>query len=201
MLINKDYGASITISQSEARTTHKKSAVLVTTGMGCASSSNCQLEVSSPSPTATLQSFRGAFVVTVPKRTRLERSVRVSMALRARIATPENPVETRLKHSSGVALKDVNVWKVEAEIAKKGSYLEQGVNRLVFDLPLGKKMASVQDYIGNRDEYIAMYQPVLSVKYEYVIRAGSLQLKEFVQYPNELLPNGMPIVLGKNNGP
>lgn len=152
--------------------------------MGCASSvESCELELDNPSHETGLESFKGALIVTVTKRTQLERSVRASMALRATYATPEVPPEQSF-YSSSAVVNEHNVWKVEAEIAKKGSYLNAGVNRLEFELPLGNKIAAFRDVTkDDSDAYSAVYPTSWRIKYKYVIRVGSLQLKEFVCYP------------------
>ena len=101
----------------------------------------------------------------------LERSSRVSMVLRASVTISESASERLLKRSSGTVVKHHNLWKVDAEIAKKGQVLEAGEHRenfrycqlcqLKFDLQFVQAVSWYQERVSKSLSATSMsYFPV-----------------------------------------
>lgn len=150
--------------------------------MGCnASVDRCQLNLTSPSASSSIDRLEGTFVVVCRSRLRLERSVRVSMVLRANVE-----VLSTIYGRIQVVEQSHNLWKVDADIAKRGTWLEPGETRLKFSISLGDKIQNAKQYMDPKALKV-LFPDYRTVRYEYVIRAGSLQLQDIVVYPKELM--------------
>ena len=60
--------------------------------------------------------------------------------------------------------------------------MEEGENHITFDFPLEGKLRETAKYI-QPDELVRKFGKCTYIKYDYILRAGSLQFQEFVRYP------------------
>ena len=149
--------------------------------MGCAASiESSTLDLVSPTSIDSKR-LTGAFVVVCGKPLKLERDIRVTLKLRATMFTTnhKNEVADEFSHI---------LWDVGGVLAKRGAVLEAGENRLEFDWDLEGKLKSVEKYV-NPEDLLKKFGSCDAIKFDYILRAGSLQVKETVLYP-ELFPPG-----------
>lgn len=164
--------------------------------MGCSSSNLVSsLEVSAPKNLLEDDSFTGSFVIVCEKKgITLDRDIRATLKLRATMVTltgrknkyTNKPETTEQAHI---------VWDVGGPIAKRGQKLQVGENRLDFDFNLENKLQELDKYIQPKD-LVKKFGSCTFIKYDYILRAGSLQVKEFVRYPNLFPPdeNGVRVI-------
>jgi len=149
--------------------------------MGCASSiESSTLDLESPTSIDS-ERFTGAFVVVCGKPLKIDRDIRATLKLRANMVT--------LNYKKEILDEFQHIlWDVGGVLKKRGEVLEAGENRLEFDYDLEGKLKKVEDYI-KPEELLKKFGSCTHIKFDYILRAGSLQVKEMVQYP-ELFPPG-----------
>lgn len=167
--------------------------------MGCgASVQTSSLEVSAPVNIES-DSFEGAFLVVCGGPLKLDRDIRITLKLRATMVTLtgfKNKVSAEPEKEEQAHI----LWEVGGVVAKRGTVLEAGENRLEFNFPLQGKLKKLDTFI-KPEELVKKFGACTYIQYDYILRGGSLQIKEFVRYP-PVFPKGENgrRVIDKNHG-
>ena len=162
--------------------------------MGCAPSiQTSSLALNEPN-SHTSTAFNGALVVVCKTPVKLDRDVRVTLKLRATMVTLTGYKNKYTDEPEKIEQAHI-MWEVGGVIRKRGVVLEAGENRLDFDFPLEAKLQETGKYV-NPDELVKKFGKCTFIKYDYVVRVGSLQVQEFVRYPTVIPPgeNGLKVV-------
>ena len=162
--------------------------------MGSTASSieSTSLEVRSPTNSQS-EVLEGELVVCCRNRLKLDRDVRVTLKLQANLVTlTERADESKARMTQNKQI----IWEVGGVIRKRGTFLEAGENRLAFNFPLNGKLSDTNKLIDPKD-LLQKFGKCSFIKYEYLLRAGSIQIQELVRSPPKLFPpgeNGLRII-------
>lgn len=151
--------------------------------MGCASSiQSSDLTLRSPTNRSS-DSFAGTFLVVCGKEMKLDRDIRATLKLRATMVN----LDKKDPYTNG-PFKDAHIiWEVGGVVSKRGTVLQPGENKIDFDFPLEGKLKETDKFIQPQ-ELVSKFGKCTFIAYDYIIRVGSLQIKETVQYPPLLPP-------------
>jgi hypothetical protein len=166
--------------------------------MGCAVSSieRTSLEVRSPTNSQS-DVLEGELVVCCRNRLKLDRDVRVTLKLQATLVTVTGWKDKNKRVPEMIQHKHI-IWEVGGVIRKRGTFLEAGENRLEFDFPLQGKLRDINQSI-DPEEVVNKFGKCTFIAYEYLLRAGSVQIEEFARSPKLFPPgeNGLRIIDAK----
>lgn len=172
--------------------------------MGCGPSileqqKTSTLDITAPL-TAQSDALAGAFVIVRQNPMKLDRDIRVTLKLRATMVTLTG---YKNKYSNEPEKEEQAhiLWEAGGVIAKRGTTLQAGENRLSFDFGLDGKLGQFDAYVKPQ-ELVQKFGPCTYIQYDYILRGGSLQVQEFVQYP-KVMPqgdNGMRVIDKNHEG-
>lgn len=170
--------------------------------MGCAASiQTTTLQVKSPKNRESDDALAGELVVICKNRLKLDRDVRATLKLRATMITLTG---YKNKYTNEPEQKEDEhiIWGVGGVVSKRGTVLEPGENRLEFDFPLEGKLREAEEKFIKPEELVKEFGKCTYIQYDYVLRAGSLQIQEFVRYLKLFPPgdNGTRVIDSKHEG-